>query len=99
MALRRFLQARSFSTILRGAMLAVALVVQAAPSLAETITLVCQNEGPTPGGGSFTLRVDYDQNVVALLRPDGTAKHSAAATITAGEVRWNAALAGDGRIV
>jgi hypothetical protein len=78
--------------------LAIALVVSASPVRAEVVTLVCRNDGPTPGHGSFTLRVDYDRKIVALLQPDGIARYSAPATITESEVRWNAVLSGDGKI-
>jgi hypothetical protein len=92
-----FFQASFSAALLWSAALAAALIVQASAARAETVTLVCQNDGPAPGGGSFTLRVDYDQKIVALLRPDGVAQYSAAATITEGEVRWDAALVGDGK--
>jgi hypothetical protein len=79
------------ATLLRGAALAIALIVLASPARAETVTLVCQQEaspGNTVSGGSFTLRVDYDRKTVDLLRSDGTAYFTAAATITAGDVKW-----------
>jgi hypothetical protein len=87
-----FFQASFSATLLRSAAIAIALNVQASPAHAEAITLVCQNHGPTPGGGTFTLRVDYDRKNVALLRSDGTVRYSAAATITQGNVTWKAVL-------
>jgi hypothetical protein len=83
----RFFQA-SFA-----AALAIALIVPASPARAEVITLVCTNE--SSGGGSFTLRVDYDRNIVDMPNsadmPNsiGTAYYSAAATITKDDVTWD----------
>lgn len=77
------------------AALAIALAAIASSAHAEAVTLVCQNDGPTPGGGTFTLRVDYDRKTVDLLRPDGAVRHSAAATITESNVTWKAVLEGE----
>jgi hypothetical protein len=82
---------------LRIAALAAALIAQAAPAHAEVVTLVCQNDGPAQGGGSFTLRVDYDRKIVELLSSDGTSRFSSVARITDSDVKWHAAIKeGDG---
>lgn len=75
----------AFQVCFSGALL-IALVVVASPARAETITLICANE-PHPGS-SFTLRVDYDRKVAALLNSDGTARFSSTAWITEGAVGW-----------
>jgi len=76
----------SFSTaLLRSAALAIALLVQVSPARAEVVTLVCQHET----GVSVTIRVDYDRNIVDLLKSDGTASFSSAAQITEGAVKWD----------
>lgn len=79
----------------RDGALAIALAAIAISAHAESVTLVCQNDGPTPGGGTFTLRVDYDRKTVDLLRADGAVRHSAAASITASNVTWKAMLEGE----
>ena len=88
----RFIRAEFSAAVLRSAALAIAILVQASPARAEAITLVCQNEGPTPGGGSYTLQVDYDRKIVALLGSDGAVRYSAAATITQSNVTWKTVL-------
>lgn len=73
--------------------LAIAIVVLAAPARAEVVTLLCQNTNTQSyTGDSSTLRVDYERKIVELLRSDGTATYSAAATITEGAVDWKAVL-------
>lgn len=82
-------QASIPAILLRGATLAIALIVSASPARAETVTLVCQNE--TVGsnwGSSFTLRVDYDRKIVDFLQSDGTVLLSSVATITESDVQW-----------
>jgi hypothetical protein len=84
--------------------LAIALAVLASPASAEAVTLVCQNDGPAPGVGTFALRVDYDRKIVDmpnsadLARPVGTAFYSAAPTITAGAVDWDVVINPKGAI-
>ena len=65
----RLFQASFSETLLWSA--AIALIVLASPARADTVTLLCANE---PHGNSFTLQVDYDQKLVALLNSDGTAQ-------------------------
>lgn len=75
----------TFQVSFSGALL-IALVLMASPARAETVTLICANE-PQPGS-SFTLRVDYDRKVAALLNSDGTVRFSSPAWITEGAVNW-----------
>lgn len=58
-----FFQARFSTTLLRSAVLAIALFVQASPTRAETLSLVC--EGDT--GGSEEFLIDFDQKTVQRL--------------------------------
>ena len=78
------------------AALAIALIVFASSARAEVVTLVCQSEASQEDsirqgawGSSFTLRINYDQNIVDLLGPSGAVWFSAAAKITESDVRWN----------
>jgi hypothetical protein len=80
----RLFQASFPATLLQSAALAIALLVPASPARAEVVTLVCQHET----GISVTIRVDYDRNIVDLLKSDGTASFSSAAQITEGAVKW-----------
>lgn len=73
----------------------IGLMMTPTPARAEAVTLVCQAEL----GLSFTLRVDYDRKIVDLLRSDGTAQYSAAATITEGAVEWNTVIVNSGGYV
>lgn len=82
----------------RSAMLAIALAVLASPAHAESITLICQNEGPAPGGGTFTLRIDYDRKIVDMPNSAdmgnaiGSAFYSAAPNITTAAVEWDVVI-------
>jgi hypothetical protein len=81
-----FFQSTLPAALLRSAALVAAFIGSASQAYGEVVTLLCVNEGPE--GGSFTLRVDYDQRTVAMLRPDGTAYFSSPAEITEGGVFW-----------
>lgn len=82
-------QASFSAALLRSAALAIVLIVQAPLARAEVVTLVCKNESGSLGtADSFMLRVDYDRKTIDMLRSDGTAQYSAAATITEGVVEW-----------
>jgi hypothetical protein len=82
----RFFQARFSTALLQSAALTIALIVLASPARAESVTLICNNEGQ--GGGSFTLRINYDTKIVDWLSPDGTVFLTAAATVTESAVSW-----------
>jgi hypothetical protein len=73
---------------MRGAILAIFLFLPFSPARAETVVLVCQNTA----GGSFTLRVDYDQKTVSLLYRGGATYVSAPADITEAQVSWDARM-------
>lgn len=82
--LSRFFRASISAALLRNATLAIALLMPTSPVQAEVVSLFCQAES----GGSFRLRVDYDQKTVTELRDDGTPGQTMAATITEGTVTW-----------
>lgn len=87
----RFFQAGFSATLLRGAAIAIALIVTASPARAEVVTLICQQEqlpDNTLWGDSFTLRIDYDRKIVDWLSSSGTTLLSATATVTEAEVQW-----------
>jgi hypothetical protein len=69
---------------------AFAFLLPISPARAEIATLVCQNQSGT--GGSFTLRVDYDRKVVALLSSNGNTLFSSAAQVTDSDVTWEVAV-------
>jgi hypothetical protein len=66
--------------------MAAAVLVPISPARAEVVALVCQDQSGT--GGSFTLRVDYDRKVVALLSSNGGVLFSSAARVTDSDVTW-----------
>jgi hypothetical protein len=80
-----FFQADFSAALLRGAAIAIALVVSVFPAHAETVTLVCQDEETNE---SFVLRVDYGQKIVDYLYSDGTTRASAPARIMANDIWW-----------
>lgn len=80
--------------ILSSAILALALSMPALSANAETLTLLCQNNHKGQGG-SFTLRVDYDNKRITLLHNDGSVHLSGQATVTENSVHWGNWSSGD----
>lgn len=70
-----FFQDSFAATLLWGAALAVALVVQASPARAETLTLACESTAEGSGSALYKspvkFRIDLDSRVVDLLTPAG----------------------------
>jgi hypothetical protein len=80
------------SAVLGSAALAVALVLQASPVLAQTVTLSCQVDG---GSYTHTYRINYGTGLVEELGPSGQAwtnRTAPNAKISANAIVWAADL-------
>ena len=74
----RFFQASFSTALLRSAVLAIALVVPASPTLAaEPVTLSCRGDA---GSETYTLRINYATGLVEQIAPNGTAYTNRVAT-------------------
>ena len=81
-------QASVPANLLRGAALAIALIVSASPTLAaEPVTLSCRNDA---GSETWTLRINYATGLVEQLAPSGNAypNRVATATISPNAIIW-----------
>lgn len=82
-----FKQAGFSATLLRGAALAIALIVSASPARAEPVTLSCRDAGP----GTWTFRINYATGRIEELAASGKAYDDrvATATISPNAIRWS----------
>lgn len=83
-----FKQAGFSATLLRGAALAIALIVSASPARAEPVTLSCRTDA---GPGIWTFRIDYATGRIEELAASGKAYDGrvATATISPNAIRWS----------
>jgi hypothetical protein len=81
------------ATLLRGAALAIALIVPASPTLAaEPITLSCRSD---TGSETQTLRINYSTGLVEQLAPSGkpyTNRIAPNARVSANAIVWSVKL-------
>lgn len=82
-----FFQAGISTTSLRNTAATITLLLSAALTHADVVTLLCQNDAQQ--GSTFTLQVDYDRRTVADMYSNGTPGAAVAATITESEVTWD----------
>jgi len=86
-------QASVPATLLRGAALVIALIVQASPThAAESVTLTCRDDA---GQDTLTLRINYATGLVEQLGPSGkpyTNRIAPNARISANAIVWSAKL-------
>jgi hypothetical protein len=85
------------AALLRGAALAIALIVSASPALAAgPVTLTCRTDpGPGTQGYSMTLRINYATGLVEELAPSGkpyTNRIAPNARISKNAIVWSVKL-------